>query len=175
MLHSKTLDPNIGCGRWENPLAAAIRFRDNQYLSGGLLGLEEVDVNTQPGVHGTALRGACLSGNKELVERLLKRGADINACAGKYWTPVIAAVASGELEAVKLLVEKGANIHTIGRSGTAIHFAASNGSLDMATFLLDHGAGVNVKAGIYSTVLQVASLGGRAEVNAKGGLLQHLQ
>lgn len=85
------------CGRWGNPLAAAIRFRGSQYLTNKLLDLEEVNVNARGESHSTALHQACLYGDKELVERLLKRGADINACAGKYSTPFIAAAASGWL------------------------------------------------------------------------------
>lgn len=77
-------------------------------------------------------------------------------------------MASGELEAVKLLAEKGQHPHN-WPVWDCYTFRSTKRVARYGYFLLDHGAGVNVKAGIYSTVLQVASLGGRAEVNAKGG------
>lgn len=72
------------------------------------------------------MRVACLSGNYEVAETLIGKGADINKSDKSGKTVLMAASMNGHFNLVRLLVEKGADIYLQNREGkTALEFARS--------------------------------------------------
>lgn len=131
----------------------------------------------------TVLHAAAKSGNLDLVQYLVDRGADDSDCTAlKYavwaenlelvqyfvekgtdvYTPpydnrptfLECAAWIGNLELVQYLVEKGLDIHAQTRDGkTVLHFAAASGNFKMVQYLVEKGADVHTKSRDGETVL----------------------
>lgn len=72
------------------------------------------------------MRVACLSGNYDVAETLLDKGADINKFDKSGKNVLMAASMNGHFNMVRLLVERGADIYLQNREGkTALEFARS--------------------------------------------------
>ena len=72
------------------------------------------------------MRVACLSGNDEVAEVLIGKGADINRIDKSGKTVLMAASMNGHFNLVRLLVDKGADVFLKNREGkTALEFARS--------------------------------------------------
>ncbi|GKZ26721.1 hypothetical protein AbraCBS73388_002974 [Aspergillus brasiliensis] len=98
---------------------------------------------------------AVYSGNNAMVELLCRAGVrpEIN---DYFWEklikdretgyPLIDAARNGNLKAVQLLHSKGArlNLYLARYCGTALQAAASRGHLEVAEYLVQHGADINV-------------------------------
>ena len=90
----------------------------------------------------TPLHCAPRWGNVEVASFLIKRGADTTAQDDHWLTPLYCASESG-LELPYLLVQDGVNVAAQDRLGwPPLHCAASSGSMEVARFLIDHGANV---------------------------------
>ena len=114
---------------------------------------------------GSALMAASYSGEKEIVQLLLKRGADPNAPGGEYGSALIAASYSGEKEIVQLLLEHGSEINAQGsKYGSALIAASYSGEKEIVQLLLEHGADINAQGGWYGSALIAASLSGEKEI-----------
>ena len=87
----------------------------------------------------TALHWAVLNGHKSMVEMLIAKGADINAKGGVFGaTPI--QYAAGHREIVDILLAEGADIYAKDRGGgTAMHYLAWEGMVDVMSFLLEKG------------------------------------
>jgi len=102
---------------------------------------------------------AALSGDIEVMRRLLERGADPNlattqgttalmAAAGINWIPgqTYSHSEADYIEAVKLCLARGADVNASNSLGfTAMHGAANRGWESVIQILADHGARVDVK------------------------------
>ena len=64
----------------------------------------------------TPLMSCANSGNKEMAEWLVTRGADVNATMHTGWTAMHAAAKQGHADILKMLLDKGGN-----RNLTATH------------------------------------------------------
>ena len=112
----------------------------------------EVNSPTQVPWVGTALQGAALSGNEDMVELLLSQGAHVNAAPGhrgRGRTALQAAAESGKMGLVELLANAGADVNASAapRDGrTCLQAAAERGDLDLVNYLLRLGADVNSPA-----------------------------
>lgn len=72
------------------------------------------------------MRVACLSGNDDVAEVLIAKGANINKYDKSGKTVLMAAAMNGHFNLVRLLVDKGADIYLENREGkTALEFARS--------------------------------------------------
>lgn len=72
------------------------------------------------------MRVACLSGNYDVAETLIDKGADINRFDKTGKNVLMAASMNGHFNLVRLLVDKGADIYLKNREGkTALEFARS--------------------------------------------------
>src|SRR5262249_36567465 len=132
----------------------------------------------------TLLMTAARSGNAEVVEQLVSKGANVNAKATRGQTALMWAVAQHHTEVVKVLLEHHADIQmrtqewsqvwqtgpdqdihpdyhaTIRHGGdTALLFAARSGDLEIARLLVAAGANVNDTAadGVSATTLAAHS------------------
>jgi ankyrin repeat protein/beta-lactamase regulating signal transducer with metallopeptidase domain len=101
----------------------------------------DVNARAQLRQNKTLLHEAVDSGEKELVQYLLDRGADINAKDRRGWTPLHMAAHAGKMDIVQLLLAKGAdpNIGDI-RGGTALWYAKDRGHKEIVALLHSQGA-----------------------------------
>ena len=111
-----------------------------------LIRKKNADINHFESNDFVPLIGAIKSGNDQLLELLVDRGANINVSDGLGRPPVIVAVENNQLTMVKFLLEKGADIDARGiKNNTVLMNALSNGKLTMARSLVALGAEVNAK------------------------------
>jgi outer membrane protein assembly factor BamB len=91
---------------------------------------------------GEALREAARAGDLARIEALLAAGAPVDAPARYGQTPLYYAAEKGHLAAAKRLVEAGANVNV--RDGffgaSALEIALQSGHVELARYLLTHGA-----------------------------------
>jgi ankyrin repeat protein len=103
-------------------------------------------VNGLPGKSSgyTALQGACLAGELNIVRILLDRGANVNAPGSLYHggTALHAAVSRGNVEIVKTLLSAGANPNAAAghRGQTPMQSAYLIGKMDIVQLLTEAGA-----------------------------------
>jgi ankyrin repeat protein len=151
------------------------------------------DPNAATNEGETALMTAARTGNPEAVRLLLDRGAQINARDPKAdQTALLWAIREHHTEAVRLLLSRGAdaktptkivfdfppetgNLQGIGRAQnlpkgvlpggmTPLHYAAREGSLEVARMLIAAGAGVNQVEANGTSPLVVAILNNHLDV-----------
>jgi ankyrin repeat protein len=107
------------------------------------------------------LHMACQAGNSELARFLIDSGANVNLRSQNGMTPLMCAAVSVDPSTTSLLLDRGADIG--GPSGlTALHIAAGNGNIPVATILLQHGAQINARDAAGYTPL-IAAVKGRHE------------
>ncbi|WP_265029658.1 ankyrin repeat domain-containing protein [Wolbachia endosymbiont (group A) of Philonthus cognatus] len=90
----------------------------------------------------TALLLAVNADGLDVIKLLLDKNANIEVKDEFGRTPIILAAQGSRWNVVKLLANKGANINgeTTEYKGTPLHFAAGEGNVDIAKFLLERGA-----------------------------------
>lgn len=85
-----------------------------------------VDIEDSVNGWSPLMRVACLSGNYDVAETLIDKGADINRFDKTGKNVLMAASMNGHFNLVRLLVDKGADIYLKNREGkTALEFARS--------------------------------------------------
>lgn len=88
----------------------------------------------------TALRRAVASGDENLVQVLLDRGANANHSNGTNPTLIFLAIDADNVNILKLLITYGANIEQCDEQGCRpLMHAAWNGKIDMVSALLTAG------------------------------------
>ncbi|KAI0535182.1 ankyrin repeat-containing domain protein [Xylaria digitata] len=102
----------------------------------------------------TALLRAIKTGNPEVVQLLIEKGAEVNKPAGQgiRRTPLQQAAEENNVEIVKLLLENNADVNAPPpklEGATALQFAAIHGNCHMAMMLMDHGARLDVPPPIW--------------------------
>uniref|UniRef100_A0A2A4K1R9 cGMP-dependent protein kinase interacting domain-containing protein n=1 Tax=Heliothis virescens TaxID=7102 RepID=A0A2A4K1R9_HELVI len=118
---------------------------------------------------GIVFLAACTAGDKDEVQRLLKRGADINTANVDGLTALHQACIDDNLDMVEFLVTHGADVNRGDNEGwTPLHATASCGFLSIARYLLENGA--DVAAVNYDGELPVDI----AESDAMGDMLQKI-
>jgi ankyrin repeat protein len=97
----------------------------------------------------TPLSTACIQGDVEVVEKLLKHGANVNKTTKSGLTPLIQTCFSvsfneNAISVVKILLNAGANLNQPTFTGDqAIHIACQNENLSLVKLLVDHGSEIN--------------------------------
>jgi len=114
-----------------------------------------------------ALLNAAASGQADVVEALLERGANIEAKNNLGATPLIFAAVQGHSRVVKLLLGRGADVNAKTATGiTPLIGAASAADADVVQLLLEDGADVSVKDQQGHTALDMAEATGDTQVYA---------
>jgi hypothetical protein len=130
-----------------------------------LMDWSKTDVNKLNPKGESALMLVSLKGNRELAERLIKKGADINKTG---WTPLHYAASTGQVAIISLLLENSAYIDAESPNGTTpLMMAAMYGTPAAVSFLLQEGADPGLKNQQGLTALDFAQRGNRPDsVNA---------
>ena len=136
-----------------------------------------VDINFKGGYNNRSpLYVAVSSGNKEIAELLISKGADVNAKDKDGRTSLHSAASSGNKEIAELLISKGADVNAQSNNGwTPLHSAASNGSKEIAELLIANDADVNAPNKDGDFPLRLAIIIGRSKevedlLISKGGV-----
>lgn len=125
-----------------------------------LLGTGSVVVDSREPENGTtALHAAVMMQRVDSVAVLLAHGGAIEAADGSGWTALIWAAWSGDRRIARLLLAKGAKT-----TGSALHVAAMNGDVGMASLLMDHGADWELKDRDGVSVVEHAVAAGQIRV-----------
>jgi len=118
----------------------------------------------------TLLHDACGQSNRAMVELLLRFSADPNVTddgghTPLYWLANRRTVAEGA-GIVRALMRRGANLNAADgvKRTTALHMAARQGNVDVATALLDCAAAIDPRDSLGDTPLRRAVNCGRADV-----------
>lgn len=100
------------------------------------------DLNHPTTAYSTPLRAACFGGRLDIVKYLIEHDADINLSNKFNNTCLMIAAYKGHLDIVEyLLSTEQCDPNSEARcGGTALHFAAETGSLEVVKVLLNHGA-----------------------------------
>jgi|GEM_PF-3965811 len=146
----------------------------------------DAGMTEKPSVLTEALLLAVHTGNRDIIDLLLKRGADINA-NGTYQslfgpreaTPLFVAIFDLNKPMIEYLFDRGADIHAKNKYGdTALMPAAETGNIEIVELLLGRGADVKSQSTFGATALLPAVESGNiklvrllldrgADVNAK--------
>ena len=132
----------VGCGpsKTEQELLEAVKngnFRDTkQYVVSG------ADVNRKYGkTKATLLHHAASTGNKDIAELLIIKGANINAKDTPFGCTPLHVATEGNKEIVELLISKGANLNAkMSRGRTPLDVAIRFEQSEIADLLRKHGA-----------------------------------
>ncbi len=118
------LSPNQMVREGDPALVRAIRLGNEKTLQ-ILLKAENLDVNMSSTYGENALMLAAFSGNMDLTQLLLEKGAFVSKTIG--WTALHYAATNGHDDIVKLLIEKGADVNVRTDFGVTPLYMASRG------------------------------------------------
>jgi len=125
------------------------------------------NINSQDGYGLTPLHAAAGSGQKEIAELLISKGASVNADVVEegLGTPLHYATDAGSGEVVELLISNGGLINAKNKYGwRPLHVAALKGHNSLVRLLLAKGSDVNAKNENGETPLYHAARGGHKDV-----------
>jgi ankyrin repeat protein len=107
-------------------------------------GTLKFDINAKTKLYkNTALHFAVRTGDKDIVELLIKNGAEVNSELSTGHTPLMLAVRSGNEEIVNLLLQNGAKINLKNKKDhTPLMLAVRSGNEAIVNLLLQNGAEV---------------------------------
>ena len=127
-----------------------------------------VFANAPAATKNFALHQAVLDDDKQLIVRLLNKGAAIDVIGSRkygYGSALHLAVREGNLEIAKSLLRRGAEVDVLDPDDfTPLHNAAWNGNLEMTELLLDAGADINASTYDGNTPLSLAQNNDQAQV-----------
>jgi ankyrin repeat protein len=118
-----------------------------------------LDVNAEPLDEDgrTPLAAACLSGDLDAVENLVKSGANIEALDLEGRTPLALACFCDNVDVMEVLLKAGANIDAVDYVGmTPLATACEDGNMDVIEILLKAGANIEVVDNDGKTPLAIA-------------------
>ena len=129
------------------------------------------DVNRLNANGESVLMLAALKGQRELAEKLIKKGADVNKTG---WTPLHYAASGGHIAIINLLLENSAYIDAESPNGsTPLMMAAMYGTPAAVKLLLQEGADATIKNQQGLTALQFAEQASQPDsVNAIASLFR---
>ena len=140
-----------------NGIVSGMKYDPGKLLELKKEDLRGVDVNAVDNYQETALIKAVRSGEKEVCELLLEKGANTEATDYYGKTALIVAAANGKKEICELLLEAGADVNAVDNSGeTALTRMVKMPNPDISKILLEYGADINVVNSCGMTILELA-------------------
>ncbi len=148
-------NPNPRVRQMRSPLSLAVQ-RGNINIARILL-QKDASVLLSPDI----IRLALESGNVEMVEFLIGKGADVTDTKLHRNSLLIFC---GSVEVAKLLIEKGLKVNEQTKNGwTPLHAATQRGNKELVLFLIDRGAKTKFPPGT-NTPLHIAANAGNLEI-----------
>jgi ankyrin repeat protein len=100
---------------------------------------------------------ACLLGEEDIAQQLLKQGANVNASDSSGFTALHRASSKNQVKTVKLLLANGAVINAKNDKGeTPVFLAAETGGLETVEYLVAKGADTSILSSNKTSPLAVA-------------------
>jgi ankyrin repeat protein len=157
-------DANTPDSKGETGLSLAL-MEPSPKVASILSGWPKTNVNKLNAKGESPLMLAALKRNRDVAERLIKRGADVNKTG---WAPLHYAASGADVYIVNLLLENSAYIDAESPNGTTpLMMAAMYGSTDVVNQLLQEGADPDLKNQQKMTALDFAQRGNRPDaINA---------
>jgi len=103
---------------------------------------------TEPTQSQTAIMWAAAERHPNVVSALIAAHADLKAHTKQGFTPIHFAARVGDMESVKLLLAAGVDVNllTAANGSTPLLIATQRAQVELALYLLDHGADPNILA-----------------------------
>ncbi len=153
-------DPNTIDPTGQTGLIIALR-QESLRAAEVLISWPKTDLNQLNPKGESALMMAALKDQKDLADKLIKKGADVNKTG---WTPLHYAATHGHLAIMRLLLENSAYIDAESPNGTTpLMMAAMYGTPEAVTLLLEEGADPQLKNQQGLTALQFAERADRSD------------
>lgn len=152
---ANTLDP-----KGQSGLLIAMR-EPSPKVAQMLIDWPKTDLNALSAQGESPLMLACLKGQLELVEKMIKKGADINKTG---WTPLHYAASTGQVKVISTLLENHAYIDAESPNGsTPLMMASMYGTPAAVKLLLEEGADPLLRNQQGLTALQFAQRANRQD------------
>jgi len=119
--------------------------------------LATTGIDSKNGSESEALRAAIRSGNREIVDILIKSGAPLNPSVTALWSPLGEAAFAKHFDIMKLLLESGAKVDAPDRRGATLLVSTGFFDATATKILLDAGADANATDREGATPLMRAS------------------
>jgi ankyrin repeat protein len=120
-------------------------------------------IDSTNGSESEALTTAIRTGNKEIVEILIRAGAPVNPSQTVLWPPLSDAAFTKHFEIMKLLLQSGAKVDAPDHRGVTLLVSTGFFDPNVATILLEAGADPNAADRQGETPLMKASAHGLKE------------
>nr|CAB3493161.1 unnamed protein product [Digitaria exilis] len=133
------------------PADLSLRNEDSRSLLHVVLALVEAGgeaaaslLNAKDEEGWAPIHSAASTGNAQIIDILLERGADVELTTDAGRTALHYAASKGRLNIAEKLIEHGANVNKKDKFGcTPLHRAASTGNAELCEFLIEEGAEVD--------------------------------
>ncbi|HMJ08479.1 MAG TPA: ankyrin repeat domain-containing protein [Pyrinomonadaceae bacterium] len=142
-----------------NPLVQAVLNEDLEEVKARILMRARVNVRDKAYDGITPLHAAVETGNVEIAQYLLSRGAKINGRDLLRRTPLMMLDQDASPELFQLLVTYGARVNLVDKERNTVlhHFAAYDEQTDMIRLLISYGVDVNAVNREGKTALMIAA------------------
>lgn len=114
-------------------------------------------IDSKNGGQSEALTTAIRSGNKDIVEILIRAGAPLNPPTTVLWPPLSDAAFAKQFEIMKLLLQSGAKVDALDHGGATLLVSTGFFDPNVTTILLEGGADANARDREGATALMRAS------------------
>lgn len=147
---------------------AGLYYRKEQVAALYDEGREDGDIGETDEMGWSSLHYVSAMGNRDLLVELLDLGASVSATTGHGMSPLHLAAQSGVLDSVTACLTAGADINaqTKFEQSTPLHLAIERQHKNVAFYLIDAGAKVNVPNSVGRTPLHVACASGQFDLAA---------
>ncbi|KAF5286936.1 hypothetical protein FQR65_LT12395 [Abscondita terminalis] len=197
-LHLAIINKNVNTTRFLIDEGADINLSDHDGMTPFLYACQILDIDfvkkMKPNVDDINLRSysgrsalhlALMNGNKDIAKFLVDEGADVNLTDCEGMTAFFYACELADIEVVKKMRPKieDINLQRVFDMNSALHLVSMNQNFDIAQFLIDEGADINLTNYDGMTAFHYACLSGDndmakkmytnvADINLKGGLVK---
>jgi ankyrin len=142
-------NPNLAIATGETPLMTCAKTGSVDAVKTLLESGAAVDAK-EPNQNQTAIMWAAAERHPSVVATLIQAHANLLAHTKQGFTPLHFAARLGDLESIKLLLAAGMDVNTLTEASTPgytpLLVATVRGQVDVALYLLDHGADPNIEA-----------------------------